>query len=99
MVKLRPTVSMALNDVMSNVEVAHKLMLQASMNTSTGFNSQYYLAFKFIIVGVINTYRIFNLYKDVTQMIKRLTEVRNSSTNAFEMRKSVIQLRSPFHVF
>ncbi len=57
-IKLRPSVAMQWNYAMGNVDIAHRLMMTASLPTSSGLSSQQALAFKFFTVLVFNAYRV-----------------------------------------
>lgn len=89
------------NFAMGNVDVAHRLMITASLPPSSALSSQQTLAFEFFTTLITNSYRVWTLYKHIDKLTERLQRARAGEIQAYDMLHSSKQLlrREPFHVF
>lgn len=101
-VKMWPAMAMHWNYAMGSVDVAHRLMLQATPSRTTCMSSQKSLVLKFFNVCIVNCYRIWNLFfVNGDAIISWFSLCRTGEQSNYEMRLSAKQLfrRISFHTF
>lgn len=86
---------------MNNVDVAHLLMLQATLPTSSGLSSQQIQTLKFLTVLHANSYRVWNIYRNCDEIMCRIRSYKFGDQSALQTTVSVCQLLClfPFHCF
>lgn len=84
--KLQLSVAMNWNYAMGNVDIAHRLMLKASLQHTIGLNSQQKLCFKFVTVLIVNVYRDWSLYLNGDDIVQRFNNYKAGNCSMFEGR-------------